>query len=164
MYGMKLMHLNLQRIFEEISSPFYNKVLEKENSAALTSVCVVIANKIYRFRKDEHMWQYVILYCNNLIIYVTKRHTRLLCGRWFDVLAVCVSFICVFVCCTFTHHISTSFRAIILRQWKQSMCKRKTSCETLPFALVLFCRRVVKELLDKKIRWRWKRRKTTMLL
>lgn len=31
---LKLIHLNLQRIFEEISSPFYNKVLEKENSAA----------------------------------------------------------------------------------------------------------------------------------
>lgn len=49
--------------------------------------CVADSNKIYRFRKGTNMWQYVILYCNNLIIYMWQSATRafyaggdLLCG------------------------------------------------------------------------------------
>lgn len=42
---------------------------------------LLFPNKIYRFRNETNARQHVILHCNNLIIYVTKHHTRLLCGR-----------------------------------------------------------------------------------
>lgn len=68
------------------------------------SGCLTVFNEIYRFRNDKHQAIYVILYCNNLIIYVTKHHTRLLCGRW------CAHF--------------NWLQAIISRQRHQSKTKR----------------------------------------
>lgn len=87
--------------------------------------CVVVSTKIYRFRKDVNMWQYVILYCNNLIIYVTKRHTRLLCGRWFAMWWWC-------------KHFHLSSMPIIATTIENNRCVKRKEASSFNWLLSLF--------------------------